>query len=288
MKYREFAPAPALAEIVDCFWTVDGHAAGDAGPEPVLPDGRPELIVHLGEPFEALTVNGVSERQSAFMFAGQLPSQLLLRPRGRISVLGVRFHPHGAAAIMATPQDEVAGVPVRLEDACGPLARALRAVREFDDVRQGIGFVQTLLIRTADAGRIDLRVAFAVNAIARTAGRITVDALADATGLTRRHLERRFLATVGVSPKRLARLTRFQRALRLLDRNDSPRGGTETAAACGYADQAHFIRDFRMLAGCSPGEHLLMQGELTGFFSVGDKSQSPNPKSQRGGFVASR
>jgi AraC-like DNA-binding protein len=106
-----------------------------------------------------------------------------------------------------------------------------------------------------------------VDAIGHRCGQVSVNALATATGLTQRHLERRFLDTVGVSPKRLARLARFQRALRLLNRRDMPRGGTETAAVCGYADQAHFIRDFRSLAGCSPGEHMLRQGELTGFFS---------------------
>jgi transcriptional regulator GlxA family with amidase domain len=108
---------------------------------------------------------------------------------------------------------------------------------------------------------------------ARTSGRLSVDALAHATGLPRRHLERCFLATVGVSPKRLARLTRFQRALRLLQHPRSNRGGTETAAACGYADQAHFIRDFRLLAGCPPGKHLMRQGELTRFFSGNEPRQ---------------
>jgi AraC-like DNA-binding protein len=269
VRYREFAPVRALADIVARLWTLEGHAAADAGPDPVLPDGRPELIVHLREPFETLTVDGLAERQAAFMFAGQLPAQLLLRPRGRVAVLGVRFHPHGAAAVIATPQSEVAGAPVRVDDISGPLARALRAVRDFEDVDRAMEFVQAVLIRTADRTRIDRRVAFAIDAIGRTSGRITVDSLAQATGLTRRHLERRFLTTVGVSPKRLARLARFQRALRLLNGHDSPRGGTDTATACGYADQAHFIRDFRLLAGCSPGEHMLRQGELTGFFSVG-------------------
>jgi transcriptional regulator GlxA family with amidase domain len=108
-------------------------------------------------------------------------------------------------------------------------------------------------------------VGFAVDAIERTHGRLSIDALADAAGLTCRHLERRFLSAVGVTPKRLARIARFQHALRILGR-ESARPGTETAAACGYADQSHFIRDFRAIAGCSPGEHLLRRGELTGFF----------------------
>ena len=84
--------------------------------------------------------------------------------------------------------------------------------------------------------------------------------------MTRRHLERRFMDSVGISPKRLARITRFQRALRVLEASESKRTGAITAAMCGYADQPHFIREFRELAGCSPGEHLLRQGEITGFF----------------------
>ena len=212
----------------------------------------------------------MAERQPALIFAGQLPEQLLLRPRGHVAVLGVRFHPHGAAAFLEAPQHEVAGIPITLDDASVPLAKELDAVRGFDDVDEAMVFVQALLIRAVDRSRIDRRVAFAVDAIGRRCGQVSVDALATATGLTRRHLERRFLDTVGVSPKRLARLARFQRALRLLNRRDMTRGGTETAAACGYADQAHFIRDFRLLAGCSPGEHVLRQGELTGFFSVVD------------------
>jgi AraC-like DNA-binding protein len=267
VKYREFAPVAALADIVDCLWTLEGQPAADAGADPVLPDGRPELIIHLGQPFERLTADGMAEAQPAIMFAGQLPGQLLLRPCGHVAVLGVRFHPHGAAAILEPPQHEMAGVPSALDSVSVPLASALNAVRDFDDANEAMAFVQAVLIRAVDPSRIDRRIAFAVATIGRTSGQVSVETLANATGVTRRHLERRFLETVGVSPKRLARLARFQRALRMLHRSDSPCGGTETAVECGYADQAHFIRDFRLLAGCSPGEHILRQGELTGFFS---------------------
>jgi len=87
--------------------------------------------------------------------------------------------------------------------------------------------------------------------------------------VTPRHLERQFKQAVGISPKRLARITRFQRALRMFDQLDSPQRGTRTAATCGYADQAHFIRDFSEFAGCAPGAHLLRRAELNGFFVSG-------------------
>jgi AraC-like DNA-binding protein len=59
---------------------------------------------------------------------------------------------------------------------------------------------------------------------------------------------------------------RFQHALRLLDQPDAASGGAHAAAECGFADQAHFTRDFRELAGCPPSQHLLRKAELTGFF----------------------
>ena len=82
--------------------------------------------------------------------------------------------------------------------------------------------------------------------------------------LTRRHLERLFLDAVGLSPKRLARIARFQRALRRARGAEPRRRGAVTAAQCGYADQSHFIREFRQLAGCSPSEHLLKHGGADG------------------------
>jgi AraC-like DNA-binding protein len=111
-------------------------------------------------------------------------------------------------------------------------------------------------------------VRYAVTQIEARHGLVSIDAIAADTGLTRRHLERRFKDVVGMTPKRLARIARFQRSLRILDAADPSQrlGGAETAAACGYADQAHFIRDFRDLAGCPPGEHLVTKGVLTGFF----------------------
>jgi AraC-like DNA-binding protein len=264
VRYSEFTPHPGLVGVVDCVWTLEGQASGDA--EPVLPDGRPEIVLHFGEPFQRLGGDGTCERQPSILYAGQLTRQLLLQPTGRIGVLGVRFHPHGAATLLAIPQHDLAGVPLDIETISRPLARALRSVQDSAaDLTQAVDLVQRVLVGRIERARIDPRVRVAVEAIERTRGRLPIDRLADASGLTCRHLERRFLAAVGVTPKRLARLARFQHALRLLGR-ESPRRGTDTALACGYADQSHFIRDFRRIAGCSPGEHLLRQGELTGFF----------------------
>src|SRR5262245_57939964 len=94
MTYREYAPAPMLADVVDRIWTLEG-SPGELGEsdQPVLPDGRPELILHFGDRFRRVEADGSSEVQAAAIVAGQLTGPLVLRPAGRVSVLGVRLRP---------------------------------------------------------------------------------------------------------------------------------------------------------------------------------------------------
>jgi AraC-like DNA-binding protein len=83
----------------------------------------------------------------------------------------------------------------------------------------------------------------------QSGGAVAVETLAAELGWSRRHFAARFRAEVGMAPKALARLLRFERAVERL------RGGEELAMialGCGYYDQAHFNRDFRAFTGTTP------------------------------------
>src|SRR4051794_32609530 len=110
MEYREHTPVARLAPLLECLWTLQGDARKLAGEtQPVLPDGRTELVVHFGDPFERIE-DGTAQLQPAVIFAGQLTHRLVLRPTGRISVLGVRFRPYGAATFVREPQGRLVGL----------------------------------------------------------------------------------------------------------------------------------------------------------------------------------
>ena len=294
MRYRERLPPPSLASVVERIWTLEGDAGESGGPpQPVLPDGRPELVLHFGDPFQRIG-EGIAERtgertserlptpaseqrgerQAPILFAGQLSARLLLRPEGRIAVLGIRLRPHGAAALLPIPQRELAGPPLAVDLLDRRLARALLDLRDAagTPTRAADGLEEVLGARVR-AGRVDGRVGRAVEAILTSRGRIAVDVVARHAGMGARHLERRFGTEVGVGPKRLARIARFQHALRVLERSRGPAPGTRTAHHCGYSDQAHFVREFHGLAGCAPGAWLLERAELTGFFAGGGSGE---------------
>lgn len=82
-----------------------------------------------------------------------------------------------------------------------------------------------------------------------------VAAIARALAISERQLERRFRDRVGVSPKRLASLRRFEYAAKLAM---ASRSLTHAAVEAGYYDQPHFNREFTRFAGMPPRAWLRM------------------------------
>ena len=99
----------------------------------------------------------------------------------------------------------------------------------------------TLLSEAAD---------LAIREFERTGGRARVADVASRIGVGQRALERAFAETVGLRPKQLARVIRFGRARNALAKG---RGAAEVALCAGYSDQPHMVREFRALAGTTPG-----------------------------------
>lgn len=266
--YREWAPDAKLGTIVDRLWVLEGHAGDFSAPEqPVLPDGCPELIVHFGDPFVRLRGEG-EERQPPMLVAGQLTGPLLLRATGRVSVLGIRFRPYGAAAVLNEPQSALLGQTIGVDAVSPSLARTLASLRNrVGTAGEAVDLAQAAIRAGARDARIDASVRRIADEIVARRGVVSTSCLARAAGLSLRQMQRRFLDLVGIPPKRLARIIRFTNALRTLERLTLAGRGTRTAADYGYADQAHFARDFRGFAGCSPTAHLMKQAELAGFFT---------------------
>ncbi len=73
--------------------------------------------------------------------------------------------------------------------------------------------------------------------------------------LSERSLERIFLSYIGIPPILFARICRFQSALALLQQGKC-QSLTTIAHTLGYFDQSHFIRDFKLFSGVSPGIYL--------------------------------
>ena len=100
-RYEKFAPPDAIASHVHRLWLFEGTE--DGAEQAVPPDGRCELIAHVGVPYEERGDDGLWREQPRLLFAGQLTRPLVLRAHGAVTVVAVRFTPAGAWAFAGRP-----------------------------------------------------------------------------------------------------------------------------------------------------------------------------------------
>ncbi len=246
MEYREIPVPPPLDRWVRCLWYLRHDRAG---PAPVVPDGRLEIVVHRGEPFTQLLDDGTTRRQEAVMVSGQLTRSLRLAPTGRADIVGVRLRTAAARDLLGIALDRLTDRVIPLHDLAPGLARMLR-----EDARDPERLARRLL--EAVRHRADPRSGEAVRRLERGE---RVAAVANALAMSTRTLERRMLADTGLPPKVLQSVQRFRKYYAMLSTGS---GGAGAALSAGYYDQSHANRDFRVMAGASPSVHFAGHSEL--------------------------
>lgn len=251
MLYREIQPTPALAQFVECFWTLENDGSPTAAkPERLLPDGCVELILNFGERFREHKENGQEEHQPQHLLVGQMTKPILIAPTGSVLLLGTRFQPGGTFPFFRIPMLELTNRVTDLEALASEFQHDLiRSVAGSSSLLK-VAAVEKLLVGRVRFFRHDSRLVGLVTKIVQSGGQVSVDRLARDAGISSRQLERRFLLEVGIGPKLLCRILRFQQIFRAVDRDD--KGWAAVAADCGYYDQAHLIRDFREFARQTP------------------------------------
>lgn len=270
MDYQEYVPKPPLRALLECFWLLEDDSTTGHDSQRILPDGCAEIVLQLGDPFERLTRAGPVRQPECFLY-GQLRRHILIRPTGRVRTLGIRFRPGGAASFLGLSLSELTQNTVDLDLIWTSLAAGLRGrVDPGASCSRLFAVVEGLLAGELSRARTRRRgVPESVKAIIERRGQLSIDRLAERAGLSVRQLERRFLREVGLGPKTLSRIVRFQSIFPALQRGES--GWAEIAADCGYFDQAHMIREFSAFSGLTPDAHLREESRMSDFFTSSDR-----------------
>lgn len=243
-SYVEQPPAAALAGLVSSTWVQ--RIASDAAPyaHRNIPNGGVELLCRLG---------------SVPQLAGPLTGVRVESLAPGSTVVGLRFHPGAAATVLGMPTSELADLVVDADALWGPEAAAVGArMAEATSPERAGALLQGLVAdRLADATRPDPVVAEAVRRLMPWQAE-DVASLWSSLAVSERGFRRQCRAAIGVGPKALQRMLRFQgflaRAQYAVSRGRRPAGDglALLAAAAGYADQAHLTRECVRLTGVTP------------------------------------
>jgi AraC-like DNA-binding protein len=236
--YREYAPPPDLMPYVICAWTLEISAGDRQHRQRVLPDGCSD-IVWIGD--------------TSPIAVGPMTRSALSTTAPGTTLVGLRFRPEASARVLGVAAHELA-------DRCVPL-NELWSRGVVDDVSERVWEQRTTAGRLAVVQRLvasrrevigapDPAVQHAI-ALLTAVRNDRVEGLARQLSMSERHLRRRFVATVGYSPKVFHRIVRFQKLLALANAARSTRLHA-LALDAGYADQSHMTREIGEFAGVTP------------------------------------
>ena len=243
-----------------------------------IPSTEVPLLLNFGAPHRRLDAVGSGEwtTHDGVWVVGLHNRHQLTKAVGERQFMVVRFTPMGAHLFLGLPMHLIANEAIDLELIDPTLARVLldRIGVAGSWTDRFVAMESLIAERVADA-KIPAPIGFAWRRLVATDGRIALGSVATEVDCSHRTLIAKFRTCVGFPPKTVARLLRFNRAVRSLDRlnrtrADGPSGKpylevgrtedrrvsaiqwADLAADCGYFDQAHLIKDFREFAGMTP------------------------------------
>jgi AraC-like DNA-binding protein len=257
LTYTEFTPGAAVQDLVLTYWSFTVRdLPWEAFEQVVWPDGCLSIAacVLRGEVVAIPLVGPRREPLSAPLEAG-------------MQFWGVRFRPEMGASFLGRPARQ-------LRDQAGPAhhwlgTEPLRALSDAllgtlahfpplttgDDIEHAVTLVldRWLFDSADDTLPPEPCVRDAVRAIVATEGSQQMAIIADVVSVSPRHLQRCFKEAVGLSPKEYAMIRRGRHALEAAALHENGAAGpARLAAASGYADHAHLVRDFERLMSGTP------------------------------------
>lgn len=256
LKYWLLQPAPALRDRVSCYFVVDAGENPYHADELLLPDGYSEIVFALQAGFERRVVgqaNRCSVMRRSYLIGGR-SSSVVTGGAQRLHLVGVKLDPRFLRSVIEVPLGEFSNATLELRDLNArpllDLEDAVAACRSVEAIAATLDryFLRELQRMTTREASVD----WALRRMHEQRGVGSVAAWAREANVPERTFERRFIAAIGMVPKKYARIVRFRHAYRQLIANQSsgPRRGHGWLD--GYYDQAHFIKEFRYFTGTSP------------------------------------
>ncbi len=243
-QYKEYLPSKPLQSYVACYWTVQFKAENSNKLHRILPDGCVDIIFDLKTP---------SINKSAFISELMTKYQVLDLSQN-CSLFGIRFFLNTAAHFFRYPISEFKGQEVFLDDVWGNEAKFwVEDILSSTKMSEIIEKVEAKLMKflSLNGLKTDSLLRTGLQYMVDHQGLMSIHSLSEILNYSERHISRTFKKEVGVSPKELMDIIRFQFLLKELYSSPQPHF-TDVALRYGYYDQSHFIKSFKQMYGMAP------------------------------------
>jgi AraC-like DNA-binding protein len=261
MKLSFIEPRGELQPYIDSVWVFESPNGLPSDEDNIAaPNGCPKLIF-LYENAMITTDAGKVETKpdKKLYFVGNKDRPALIGSSARkTGFIGIEFCPYGAFPISRIPMSETFNDVWEADAFLGKLAHKIQeTLNNLKSVEQKVSFLQDQLVLLLRKNALDNRlIEYCVKTLRSADGRLPIKELERKTGYSRRYLDLLFHERVGLPPKVLAGIYRFQKFYRRWANGRSFEAIKEDLYDY-YYDQAHFTNEFRKMTGYSPRQYSL-------------------------------
>jgi len=249
-------PVGPLAAFVDALWASERAALPHAR-ERNLPTGCVDIVIPLLDGQRITRFTGIDDL-AGDSFGGGVVQGAQDRSHqrethGASAVVGVHFKAGGAAVFFGGALPELRNRTVPLDALWGSCARYLREELQATISPQARlqRLESYLMARLQQAAPADAMAFAALRALGQQPAAAFIEPVQRASGCSPAQFIARFEQTVGLTPKRYARVLRFHALIERVALR-RPDDWAQAAVEAGYADQSHLIHEFKSLAGITP------------------------------------
>ena len=244
-------PTPQLRPYVAFLWLGERPVAVER--ERVLPSGGMHVAIRLqGGPVQVYDGHSSSSSRGAgdALVAGPYATAYWKDASTHSRTIGAQLLPGAARALFGVSAAEFCGRHVSLDEVWGQDNASLRdSLDGTPDPRAQIAALESMLLTRLKSPRA--RHPGIAHALAQMHAAPTAARLPATSGISQRHFIAQFRDVTGLSPKRYARVLRFQQLLEAM-KSGEERPLAELALAAGYSDQSHCQREFVEFSGITP------------------------------------
>jgi AraC-like DNA-binding protein len=260
---RIIQPNPSLTKFVNYFWSFDTKEPGTENIVfRILADGLPGLLFqHYGGTSSLKDLDG-SKLPTSFVY-GQATTSFTNFSQGQLSVTGVSLKPESLPWLFRTDATEFTNKLFSLNELAvyNVNDRLLNAL----NLEERIDIISAFLLSNTNLKTdTDAVVADSISRMNRSATPLRLSSLHRYYQISERHFERKFKSSVGIRPLQYLRILKFQKAICQMQVL-SPQKLSAIGYDLEYADQSHFIRDFKEFSGFSPEEFRQQNLKYTDF-----------------------